>query len=831
LRKKIIHCADDAVVELSVTNGELTICYRAANLSGNNVYLALNTRREIGSAVLPFECHHEGSTIFLPFQADLFLFAACDRERTECYERRWKNWKWNDRALTETCGVFSEEDALTFRLPLKQLGRAIGFAVYAKDLRENNGWGRFWGCSDITVAGGWGDKYIPNYYEAHLDPAAKEFVFPRHRLGADRSRMRIYQLFVRLFSNINETRKPNGTLAENGAGKFNDINQAALDSIREMGFTHIWLTGILQQATGTDYSSIGQPADSPDLLKGIAGSPYAIKDYFDVCPDYADNPERRLDEFKSLLVRIHEHGMKALIDFVPNHVARSYHSDVKPELNFGSKGNDGVGDDRSIFFSPKNNFFYLKPDGNGPLLRLPTAVSKKNGGTTSVSSDLPKGRDEAHPSTRDGFFEGEMSFGRVTGNNAVSWTPTINDWYETVKLNYGYDFTGSSENIREYPNANTPDKTVPDTWNKMDAVLAYWQQIGVDGFRCDMSHMVPPEFWNWVIAKARARDADVVFIGEAYDNDPAKVPGVDPVISKLNWDRSNVMFDLLNAGFNAVYDDPTYRAIKKIYEGGGWANDIDDARPDDFIFENSLRYAENHDEVRIANPSQWGGLGLNVGAPVAAILYGLSRGAVMLYNGQEIGEPAEGAEGFGGNDARTSIFDYWSMPEFTKWVNGHRYDGGGLSREQNELRSFYRRLINLTGQPAFRDGVCLPLNVINRDNPNYGRLANEQPSGHWLYAFLRYDPESGQRFLVAVNLNPATPLKDVRIIFPESAIASQNRDVDLYFIDRLAREHSAVPRSSIAEALVPGVLIPQLAPLTASYFELSLDPSAATPLG
>jgi glycosidase len=413
-----------------------------------------------------------------------------------------------------------------------------------------------------------------------------------------------------------------------------------------------------------------------------------------------------------------------------------------------------------------------------------------------------------------------MNFGRVTGNNAVSWTPTINDWYETAKLNYGFDFTGSSECVREYPNANTPDKTIPDTWNKMDAVLAYWQQIGVDGFRCDMSHMVPPEFWNWIIAKARARAADVVFIGEAYDNDPAKVPGVDPVISKLNWGRSNVMFDLLNAGFNAVYDDPTYRAIKKIYEGGGWANDIDDARPDDFIFENSLRYAENHDEVRIAASSQWGGLGQKVGAPVAAILYGLSRGAVMLYNGQEVGEPAEGAEGFGGDDARTSIFDYWSMPEMMKWVNGHRYDGGRLSHEQNELRSFYRRLINLTGQPAFRDGVCIPLNAINRDNPHYGRLANEQPSGHWLYAFLRSDPASGQRFLVAVNLNPATPLQDVRIILPE-AIAAQGWQAVLHFVDRLGAEKPLTARSTITEAIDRGVSLSEIAPLTAYYFEIA----------
>jgi len=120
-----------------------------------------------------------------------------------------------------------------------------------------------------------------------------------------------------------------------------------------MGFAHIWLMGVLQQASGTDYSSIGQPADDSDLLKGIAGSPYAIKDYFDVCPDYAAKPEKRLDEFKLLLERIHKHEMKALIDFVPNHVARSYDSDVRPDLNFGEKGNGGAGDDRSIFFRRK----------------------------------------------------------------------------------------------------------------------------------------------------------------------------------------------------------------------------------------------------------------------------------------------------------------------------------------------------------------------------------------------------------------------------------------------------------------------------------------------
>jgi glycosidase len=516
-------------------------------------------------------------------------------------------------------------------------------------------------------------------------------------------------------------------------------------------------------------------------------------------------------------------------------VARSYDSDIKPDQNFGSKGNGGAGDDMSVFFSPRNNFFYLTPDQSGPPLKLPTfkdgkAVSptckvlSELGGTTSVSSQN-SGRDKAHPSVCDGFFDGEKDHGKVTGNNKASWTPDINDWYETVKLNYGFDFTKADKSVREYPNANTPDKPLPDTWQKMDSVLAYWQAQGVDGFRCDMSHMVPPEFWNWAISRARARHRDVVFIGEAYDNDPAKVPGVDPIISRLHGGKSNVMFDLLDAGFNAVYDDPTYRAIKKIYEGPSWANDIDDVRPDAFIFENSLRYAENHDEVRLAAKSQWGGVGMKVGMPVSAILYGLSRGPMMLYNGQEVGEPATSVEGFGGDDARTSIFDYWSMPEVTKWVNGHKYDGARLSPEQKDLRSFYGRLVSLTAEPAIRDGMCIPLNSANRDNPGYGRLPNEQASGHWLYSLLRYDPVSGQRFVVVVNLNPTAALKDVQIRLPEQILAAAgfkrlNREANVTIKDRLNANPLADVKSTMGFLQESGIPIAELPPLSAAYLEI-----------
>ncbi|MEP7248921.1 MAG: alpha-amylase family glycosyl hydrolase [Spartobacteria bacterium] len=683
--------SDEPVVKFSLEREKLRIDYRGGDVAWERtVFLALRTGSGLGSAVLPFSAGKEGSIVFLPFQADKLYLLQVGTDHSKVWQRTWQNWKLSERAETELEIEVAAWDCV-IRLPLATLGKKVDVVVYSKEFPRDGGWGRLFGVPDGSVAAGEGDKYLPHYFE--VDLGGKEAVAKvRGRLGSAAERPQIYQLVVRLFSNGNETRQPNGTLAVNGVGKFNDINEAALASLRKLGFSHIWLTGILQQATGTDYAAIGEPADDPDLLKGIAGSPYAIKDYFDVCPDYAAEPKNRLTEFKALLQRLHKDQLKAVLDFVPNHVARSYHSDIKPETDFGRN------DDRGKFFEPRNNFFYLKPDRNGPPLRLPTC---REGVAISPTCQL-------NGMKCDGLFAGETDFGRVTGNNVASWKPDLGDWYETVKLNYGYDFTAPEKARREYPNALTPDKPVPDTWTKTDQVIAYWQGMGVDGFRCDMSHMEPPEFWKWLIGRARSRAPNVFFMGEAYDSDPAKVPGSDPVISQLEGGKANVMFDLLDAGFDAVYDDPSYKALKNIYDGSGWANDLDQARSADFIFENSVRYAENHDEVRIAGRGNWGGLGMQVGPPVAAILYGIGRGPVMLYNGQEVGEPAEGAEGFGGDDARTSIFDYWSMPELLKWTNGHKYDGGKLTPERKQLRADYGRLLAVTNEPAFATEVSSP---------------------------------------------------------------------------------------------------------------------------
>lgn len=798
--------ADGASIGLSIEVATLHVHYQAPEIEkpDHQIFLVLKSDPRGGSAVVPFEQNREGSTVFLPFSANRIYSASASQEGATKTSRIWQKTEWSAAADEKTAFMaeFSANQC-DLAIDLAELGNpaSLGFVLYAKAQRENNGWGKFYACSDASVRAGIGDKYIPSFFEISLgeNPALTR----RVRRNVEQ-RIHIYQLLVRLFGNTNETRKINGTLAENGVGKFADINDAALAAIADMGFTHVWLTGVLQQATATDYSSIGAPADDPDLLKGLAGSPYAIKDCFDVCPDYAVDPAKRLDEFKALLARVHAHGLKALIDLVPNHVARSYGSDVMPGVSFGVK------DDTTKFFDPENDFFYLRPNdpGGGPPLKLPTC---KDGQAISPTCQVLGNK-------CDGLFDAEKTLGRVTGNDVVSWTPHLTDWYETVKLNYGVDFTNPSH--REFPHGATLDKPIPSTWRKVDRIIEYWQTFGVDGFRCDMAHMVPPEFWHWALARARMRQPGVFFMAEAYDADPAKIYGSNPVLVSLNDGRGNVMFDLLDAGFDAVYDDPTYKTIKAIYDGSAWANDIDRALGADFIFQNSLRYCENHDEVRLAGKDQWGRIGMEVGRPAAGILYGIGRGPVMLYHGQEIGEPANGTSGFGGDNARTTIFDYWSMPEFVKWVNGHKYDGAHLSAPQKDLRLFYKRLITLVGEPAFRDGGFFGLNSANTRSAHFGAVEGDPVSGHWMYAFLRYDMRSGQRFLVLVNLHRSLPFQNLHVHFSREALdwLALPDDANLHFNERLNGKISLTAKAG--DLATVGLIVPIIPPLTPMYFEI-----------
>ena len=169
------------------------------------------------------------------------------------------------------------------------------------------------------------------------------------------SKFVIYQVLPRLFGNYKTKNKYNGTIEENGCGKFNSFTAKALNEIRALGATHIWYTGVIEHATKTNYSMYGIRQSHPAIVKGNAGSAYAIKDYYDVDPDLAENVEHRMGEFENLVKRTHTVGLKVIIDFVPNHVAREYFSDAKPKgvVDLGEKDNPDWA------FSPRNNFYYM----------------------------------------------------------------------------------------------------------------------------------------------------------------------------------------------------------------------------------------------------------------------------------------------------------------------------------------------------------------------------------------------------------------------------------------------------------------------------------------
>lgn len=517
----------------------------------------------------------------------------------------------------------------------------------------------------------------------------------------------IYQMMTRLFGNTTINNLKFGTKEENGVGKFNDISVKALGGIKELGITHIWYTGVLEHAIIADYSAYGIAIDDADVVKGRAGSPYAIKDYYDVNPDLAENIPDRLNEFKQLVSRTHAAGMQVVIDFVPNHVARKYVSDARPSVveDFGAS------DDQTLAFSANNNFYYLP----GKSFEVPAGYEPIPG-HKFITKD---GKFNVHPA-------------KVTGNDKFDASPSQFDWFETVKLNYGVDIENGRTKHFE---------PIPDTWHKMKEVLSYWASMGIDGFRCDMAEMVPVEFWGWVIPQIEAINPEIIFIAEIYN--PKEYENY-----------------LSNGKFSYLYDKvELYDTLRHIIEGRGSTDNIA-AIIEQFegkqIDKNMLRFMENHDEQRLA--SRFFAGDPRAGWPAVALSATISNGPMMIYFGQEVGEPGLGAEGFQGDDGRTTIFDYWGVPEHQKWMNGGKFDGGALTENQKQLRSRYAKLLKLCNtNVAIREGNYIDLHKSNQEN--VAGYKNEK-----VYAFVkRYDEQ-----IVLIVCNFDSKQAELDLLLPES---------------------------------------------------------------
>lgn len=478
------------------------------------------------------------------------------------------------------------------------------------------------------------------------------------------SKQIVYQLLPRLFGNQNENLVLNGTISQNGCGKFNDINSAAIQSIKELGATHIWLTGILQHATQTDYTKFGISRSNPVTVKGRAGSPYAVSDFFEIDPDLTIKPNNRWLEFSECCGRIHSAGLKVIIDFIPNHTARQYRNQNRWNL-----GTDlGQRDDLSKPFHPNNSYYYQTNE----QLVLP----------------IRKEKELAEP-----FFEFPA---KATGNDCFSSKPALTDWYETVKLNYGVD----------YQSCKTYFDPIPFTWEYMLEVLNFWAAKEIDGFRCDMVEMVPVEFWSWAIPKVKETKPDLVFIGEVYN--PVHYPRF-----------------LNEAGFDFLYDKvDLYDELIELIKGRGNANKITSIwQKQEGFGSRMIRFLENHDEQRLA--SRYIGSDGTKALSAFALTVCFDQSAVLVYSGQELGERAEGESGFSGDDGKTTIFDYWVVPSLQRWNNGGKWTIENLNPEELKTRNVYLGLINFCNQsPAIKSGGFFDLQYANQNHTYYNSILN-----------------------------------------------------------------------------------------------------------
>ncbi|WP_420851550.1 alpha-amylase family glycosyl hydrolase [Psychroserpens algicola] len=498
----------------------------------------------------------------------------------------------------------------------------------------------------------------------------------------------VYQVFTRLFGNTNTTNKPWGTLEENGVGKFSDFTDKALKEIKDLGVTHIWYTGVPHHDVITDYTQYGISNDDPDIVKGRAGSPYAVKDYYNVNPDLADNVDNRLEEFEALIARSHNAGLKVIIDIVPNHVARNYQSASNPE----GASDFGAEDDTTVAYAVNNNFYY----NPGEAFKVP---EWKNG-------YQPLGG-EHHPMA-DGKFEENPA--KWTGNGSRASQPDMYDWYETVKVNYGVSPDGHKD-FDELPDGFDNEdykahfefwkaKTVPSSWKKFKDIALYWTAKGVDGFRYDMAEMVPVEFWSYMNSHIKMKNSDAFLLAEVYN--------------------PSLYRDYIKKGkMDYLYDKvQLYDTIKHVMQGHGKTDNIPPIQDDlKDIEHHMLHFLENHDEQRIASPDFAGSA--EKGKPAMVVSATISTSPTMVYFGQEFGEP--GAEDLGfGDPTRTSIFDYGSVPSLVRWVNNKQFDGGQSTTEEKELREFYKRLLNFTIQSSALAGNYQDIHHYNRENtPNY----------------------------------------------------------------------------------------------------------------
>ncbi|MCP4884089.1 MAG: alpha-amylase, partial [Flavobacteriales bacterium] len=329
--------------------------------------------------------------------------------------------------------------------------------------------------------------------------------------------------------------------------------------------------------------------------------------------------------------------------------------------------------------------------------------------------------------------------------------PDQNDWYETVKINYGLrpdgtkDFDSLPEGFEKMDHKAHfefwQDKMVPDSWIKFRNIALYWLEKGVDGLRYDMAEMVPVEFWSYLNSSIKIQYPDALLLAEVYN------PGLYRDYIRLG--KMDYLYD--KVGF--------YDSIKHIMQGHGWTDHIPKVQEEVFDIEHHmLHFLENHDEQRIASPDFTGFA--EKGMPAMVVSTTISTSPTLLYFAQEVGEPGAEDAGFG-SATRTSIFDYIGVPNFQGWTNNGKFDGGGLSESEKELRSFYKKLLSFTIKSEALMGKYQEIHYYNKDQNN--------AYDHRIFSFVRW---SENEQLVVISNFDSQNHYELDLWIPEEIITS-----------------------------------------------------------
>jgi glycosidase len=554
----------------------------------------------------------------------------------------------------------------------------------------------------------------------------------------------VYQVFTRLFGNTNTTNKSWGTIEENGVGKFNDITDKALQEIKDLGVSHIWYTGVPHHAVIRDYTQYGISNDDPEVVKGRAGSPYAVKDYYNVNPDLAVNPANRLQEFEDLIARTHKAGLKLIIDIVPNHVARKYEGMNNPN----GVRDFGADDNVSLEYHRDNNFYYI-PNTH---FEIPEGITPLSG--------------EINPLIDGTFAEFPAKW---TGNGSRLAKPDKNDWYETVKVNYGIRPDGT----KDFPTLPAgfetkscqehfvfwKDKEVPSSWKKFRAIAEFWLAKGVDGFRYDMAEMVPYEFWSYMNSAIKVQRPDAFLLAEVYNPKEYR--------NYIHFGKMDYLYDKVE-----LYDK-----LKEIVQGKSSTDPISDIQNGLADIEHHLlHFLDNHDEQRLASP-EFAGSAENV-KPLMVVSATISTSPTMIYFGQEVGEAGNENGGFGLH-SRTSIFDYVGVPNHQRWMNNGKFDGGKLTPSEKLLRDFYKRVLNFTLKSSALVGDFKEIHSANK-NTTKGYLPE-------VYSFVRWS--DNQKLIVVANFS-SSKSSQFELIIPKEIIQQWHlRDGKYTIVDQLYQKN------------------------------------------